>query len=79
MQTEAELRGSELQAQGRVDSVRPYMAQPVSYPSLMGAALRVGADSFSAYNSYTTKTPKVPTRDAGYTGAGSREPGYGYF
>jgi len=74
-QTEAELRGAEMQAQGRVSSVKPYIAQPVSYPSLMGAALRVGADSFSAYNDYTKKIPTVPSRDAGYTGGTLGSPG----
>jgi len=49
-QTEAELTGAQYTAQGRVDSVKPYMAQPVAYPSLMGAALRVGADSASIYS-----------------------------
>jgi len=49
-QTEAELTGEQYVAQGRVDSVKPYMAQPVAYPSLLGAALRVGADSASIYS-----------------------------
>ncbi len=74
-QTEAELRGAQIQGQGRVDSVKPYMAQSVSYPSLMGAALRVGSDSFSAYNAYSAKTPTVP-KSGGGMGYGSAQAQY---
>lgn len=59
-QTEAELRSAQLQGEGRVNSMKPYMAQQPSYPSLMGAALRVGSDTYSAYNTYQARQPKVP-------------------
>ena len=59
-QTESQLRGEQIQGQGRVDSVKPYMPQPVSYPSLLGAALRVGSDAAGAYASARTSTPTVP-------------------
>lgn len=48
-QTEAELKSAQLSAEGRIDSVKPYMAKPVDYPSLMGAALRVGSDAAGIY------------------------------
>lgn len=58
-QTEAELEAKQITAEGRTQSMKPYQAQPVQYPSLMGAALRVGADTFGAYQKY--KSPQVPS------------------
>ena len=47
-QTEAELKSAQTEAEGRVDSVKPFQTKPVDYPSLLGAALRVGSDTATA-------------------------------
>ena len=63
-QTNAEIGNAQATAEGRTQSLKPYQAQPVQYPSLLGAGLRVGADvagqAYSAYRS-TPSTPGAPS------------------
>lgn len=51
-QVEAQKQGVYAEAQGRVNSVTPYMKEPVAQPNYVGAALRVGGSATSAYSSY---------------------------
>jgi hypothetical protein len=63
-QTVREMEAAQIQGQGRTESMKPYQMKPIAYPSLVGAAMRVGADSVgalgSAYNR-SANMPKVPS------------------
>jgi hypothetical protein len=60
-QTQREMQAAQIQGEGRVQSMKPYQAQPVQYPSLLGAALRVGADVGGQAMNYYQKRPQTPT------------------
>jgi hypothetical protein len=61
-QTSRELEAAQIQGQGRTESMKPYQPTPIQYPSLVGAALRVGGESAGALSSYYGKqTPQTPT------------------
>lgn len=59
-QTERELEGAQMEGQGRVQSMKPYQLQPVQYPSLLGAGLRIGAAAAQGYRSYSKDRPQTP-------------------
>ena len=44
LQAEEDKKGFRAQAEGRIAQVRPYLAQPVTHPSLMGTVLQIGTD-----------------------------------
>lgn len=60
-QTERELLGARDTAEGRINSMKPYQAKPVDYPSLLGAALRVGGDAAGTIAKRYTPTPQTPS------------------
>ena len=59
-QMQRELEGAQMKAEGRTQSMKPYQAQPVQYPSLLGAGLRVGADVGKQGYDYYRSRPEVP-------------------
>lgn len=54
-QASMNMQGFRAEAQGRAASVRPYVASPVSTPSLLGTGLQIAGAGVSAYGSYATK------------------------
>jgi len=58
-QTEQEIKGLKAQAEGRVQSIRPYIPEPIERPNYLGAALRIGGSVASQYGTYATKNPKT--------------------
>lgn len=60
-QIESEMKGVHSQAEGRVQSVRPYMKQPVSKPSYLTAALNIGGNALSTYERMNRKRPTSPS------------------
>lgn len=67
-QTQNDIEAAQITAEGRTQSMKPYQYQeqsynPVQFPSLLGAGLRLGADvgsrALSAYN----KKPSTPETD----------------
>jgi hypothetical protein len=67
-QTRREMEAAQIQGQGRTESMKPYQMKPIQYPSLVGAAMRVGADSAGALGSAYNRsrvTPELP-KNAGY-------------
>lgn len=67
-QTNREIGGAQMKAEGRTQSMKPYQAQPVQYPSLLGAGLRVGADITGQVGSRMRATPETPKPSGGYSG-----------
>lgn len=62
-QTNAEISAAQIQGEGRAQYLKPYQAQPVQYPSLLGAGLRVGANvGGQALNAYQSM-PQTPPPD----------------
>jgi hypothetical protein len=51
--------------------MKPYQAQPITYPSLLGAALRVGTDSAGTLSRNFGNSPQTP--NSGWLQSG---PGY---
>ena len=52
LQFSENLRGLNAQAEDRINSVRPFVAQPVSYPSLTGAVAGFGAQTVGNFNTF---------------------------
>jgi hypothetical protein len=70
-QTQRELENAQLRAEGRTVTMKPYQAQPVQYPSLLGAGLRVGAEVGGKVVGAYSGTPKVPAYSDTSSGLGS--------
>jgi hypothetical protein len=46
-QSKEDIKGLRAEAQGRVQSIQPYLPEPVARPSLLGAALQIGTSALT--------------------------------
>jgi hypothetical protein len=60
-QTEAELRGLQAQAEGRIQSEKSYQPKPTDYPSKLGLGLQIGGAIGQGAYSYYSQRPATPT------------------
>lgn len=65
-QVQMEKQGLRAQADGRIQSVRPYVRDPISRPDFLGAALRVGAGGMDAISRYAPRDKDPMTGEARY-------------
>ena len=65
-QLTAEMEGARAQAQGRINSIPSLNLEPVSRPTYLGAALRIGGDALGAYAKYSRPSTTNPTPSRRY-------------
>lgn len=65
-QVQMEKQGLRAQADGRIQSVRPYVRDPISRPDFLGAALRVGAGGMDAISRYAPRDKDPMTGETRY-------------
>jgi len=65
-QLTAEMEGARAQAQGRIHSITSLNLEPVSRPTYLGAALRIGGDALGAYAKYSRPSTTNPTPSRRY-------------
>lgn len=59
-----EMEGVRAGAQGRVNSISPYLREPVSRPNYLGEALRIGGKGLAIYDQYKKPSGSKPSTDA---------------
>lgn len=54
-QLSQEMEGARAGAQGRINSISPYLREPVSRPNYLGEALKIGGRGLDTYDKYRSK------------------------
>ncbi len=65
-QSKLNIKGYQSKAQGRINSVRPYIREPIKSPSLLGVGLQFGGGALDAYDKYGSDMSKKDKPDYKY-------------